>query len=70
MCEGAEAGCTLKGTWEEDHVRLEANRMGHVRVSGELFEHGDRDQHLKFEFRTDQTVLPSLRDALRALLDA
>ena len=51
------------GRWEDDAIRFEMDRSGHVAVSGLLLENGGYTQSLKFEFMTDQTVfVPLLRD--------
>lgn len=44
--------------------------MGHVLVSGELLEHGELGQTLRFAFRTDQTMLSPLARNLHMLRDA
>jgi hypothetical protein len=70
MAAGASGACVIKGQWEDDYLRLESNTMGHVVVSGELFEHSAFDQRLRFSFRTDQTVLLPLASGLQMLQDA
>jgi len=62
--------CIIKGQWEEDYLALEVNDMGHVLVSGEIFEHSEYGQRLKFAFRTDQTVLLPLARELQLLQEA
>src|SRR6476660_10605930 len=68
MVAGAVTSATLKGQFEDDCVRLRQNELGHVWVEGEIFDHPC--QHLRFAFRTDQTVLPRLVKGLRAWLRA
>jgi hypothetical protein len=69
MHAGRPGEALIKGAWEDDYLKFVSNDMGHVFVSGELFEHADPPQSLKFSFRTDQTVLgPLLRD-LKPLKD-
>lgn len=60
MDEGTPCSAMLKSPWEDDCLRFESNDMGHVQVSGELYERSDHSQSLKFSFRTDQTVLGPL----------
>lgn len=60
----------LKGTWEEDHIRIAVNEMGHVIVSGALFLQSDLPQALKFMFKTDQSVIKPFLDDLGSLLTA
>jgi len=62
--------CIIKGQWEDDYLSLEVNDAGHVLVSGEIFEHSEFGQRLKFAFRTDQTALLPLAKELQLLLDA
>lgn len=51
----------LQPLWETEHVRLQVRRSGVVWVSGEIGSGGSN--HLRFGFRTDQTVLaPLARD--------
>jgi hypothetical protein len=65
-----EGACTIKGQWEEDFLRVESNKMGHFRVSGEIVEHSEFDQRIRFDFRTDQTILSPLANDLQVLQDA
>lgn len=70
MATGKPGTAFIKAEWEEDFLRFQSNDMGHVWVSGEIFEHAELTQRLKFAFRTDQTVLlPLVRD-LRVLQEA
>ena len=63
MDAGKPGEALIKGQWEEDYIKFVLNDLGHLFVSGELHEHSDMAQSLKFEFRTDQTVLgPLIRD--------
>lgn len=63
MDAGRAGEAIIKGQWEEDYIKFALNDLGHVFVSGELYEHSDMAQSFKFEFRTDQTVLgPLIRD--------
>jgi hypothetical protein len=70
MATGTPGNVILKGQWEEDFLQLRSNAMGHVWVSGEIIEHSEFDQRLKFAFRTDQTILGPLERELRILHDA
>jgi hypothetical protein len=47
----------IRGLWEQDEINFAMNRLGHVVVSGQLFDYSELSQSLKFAFRTDQTVL-------------
>jgi hypothetical protein len=63
MAAGTPGEAVIRGQWEPDFIRFKMNDLGHVVVSGELFEHAELTQSLKFAFRTDQTVLgPLIRD--------
>ena len=63
MDAGTPAAATIRGSFEDDYIRLESNSRGHVLVTGEIHEHGELGQMLRFGFRTDQTVLgPLIRD--------
>jgi hypothetical protein len=63
MTVGAPGEATIRGQWDEDEINFNMNVLGHVIVSGQIFEHAELSQALKFAFRTDQTVLgPLLRD--------
>jgi hypothetical protein len=63
MIECMPGEAVLKGMWEDHFIRFKVNHLGHVVVSGELFEYAELAQSIKFAFRTDQTVLdPLLRD--------
>jgi hypothetical protein len=70
MATSLEGKCTIRGQYEADYVQLEVDGLGHVLVSGELIEHSELRQHLKFAFRTDQTVLLPLARELQLLFDA
>ncbi len=67
MIDGSPGEATIKFRYEEDYLRFEVNRLGHVFVSGELHEYSDLAQMLKFAFRTDQTVLAPLVRELAAV---
>jgi hypothetical protein len=67
MVAGRPGEAVLKGQWEDDAIRFEMNRLGHVRVSGLMLENGGSTQSLKFEFLTDQTVFGALLRDLAAL---
>ncbi len=63
MTEGLSCEAVLKGQWTKDFIQFKMNKLGHVVVTGELFEHSELSQFIKFAFRTDQTVFgPLLRD--------
>jgi hypothetical protein len=65
MMGGLPGTAELRGQWEKDFIRFEMNKLGHVKVSGELFEHSELTQSIKFAFFTDQTVFgPLLRDLI------
>ncbi len=70
MAAGAVGMCVIKGQWEDDYIKVEANAIGHVIVSGEIFERSYREQHLKYSFRTDQTMLLPLARDLEKLKNA
>jgi hypothetical protein len=70
MIDGSSGEATIKFRYEDDFLRFEMNRLGHVFVSGELYEHSERSQSLKFAFRTDQTVLAPLVQEFVAVHDA
>ena len=66
MAAGTPGKVIIKGEYEEDFLEIRSNVKGHVWVSGEICEHSESDQRLKFRFRTDQTILlPLARDLLR-----
>ena len=65
MIDGSPGETTLRYRHEPDFIRFEMNQLGHVIVSGELFDFALPQQRLKFAFGTDQTVLtPLLRDLI------
>jgi len=66
MDRSLTGSATLKPLFEDPFIELTLTRRGSVVVRGEMFEHSEHSQHLKFEFETDQTVLKPLIDALRA----
>ncbi len=70
MDSGQVARAILKARWEDDFISFESDKLGHVFVSGEIFEHGELSQSMKFEFRTDQTVLGQFVRRLANLLPA
>ena len=70
MIEGHPDEALLKGEWETDFMRFAMNKLGHVVVSGELYEHSELPQSMKFSFRTDQTVLALLVRDFTALHEA
>lgn len=47
----------LKPMWEAQYVEFQGIGLGHIQIRGELIEHGQHQQRLKFEFATDQTCL-------------
>ena len=69
MDAGHAAEATIKGEYEPDFVRFRRNDLGHVIVSGELFEQSELPQSIKFCFRTDQTVLGELVRGFKILLN-
>ncbi len=70
MDEGVPGTAVLKGQWDDDCLGFESNDMGHVTVTGELYERSDTPQSLRFAFQTDQTVLGSLIKDLDYILRA
>lgn len=58
----------LQPMWETEHVKLSLQHGGTVWVSGEVGHHFGN--HLRFGFRTDQTVLAPLIRDLEHLLTA
>jgi hypothetical protein len=58
----------LRTPYEADFIRLELGSRGSVAVTGEVREHSDFDQRLRFGFGTDQTVLRPLVRDLEAVL--
>jgi hypothetical protein len=70
MATGSPSSAVIKGRWEDDFIQIRSNAIGRVWVSGEIFEHSEYDQRLKFCFRTDQTILTPLARDLRTLQDA
>jgi len=68
MDTGKPGKAIIKGIYGDDCIRFESNDLGHVEVSGELHEHTERHQMLKFGFRTDQTTLGPLVSGLSGLL--
>jgi hypothetical protein len=60
----------LKEEYENQYVRMELDRIGHIAVTGELWYLAPLEQHLKFGFETDQTCLqPLFKDLSRVLED-
>lgn len=57
--------CRLEYRYEEPYIALSGDGLGHITVSGMLL---DRSQQLKFQFTTDQTVLPQFAETLRTLV--
>lgn len=70
MSTGAAGEATIRDRWENDFVCFTSNELGHIFVTGELFEHSDLPQSLRFGFRTDQTVIGPLICDFEALLKA
>jgi len=68
MKEGSPGEAVIKGQWEDSVIRFALDHLGHLVVSGELFEHAELSQSLRFAFATDQTVLGPLVRDLTALL--
>jgi hypothetical protein len=68
MDSGRAGEALIKGEWDDDFIKFTSNALGHVFVSGALFEHSEMAQSLQFEFRTDQTVLRPLIREFRPLL--
>lgn len=66
MDRSLSGSAKLKPLYEDPFIELTLTRRGSVVVKGEMFEHSEHSQHLRFEFETDQTVLKPLIDALRA----
>jgi hypothetical protein len=55
----------MKPLYEEEYIEFSCDKIGHINVKGEIFEHSEISQHLKFEFVTDQTCLPDFINDLR-----
>jgi hypothetical protein len=56
----------LQPMWEPEYVRMQLERTGAIWVSGDIG--SDAGNHLRFGFRTDQTVIaPLVRDLEAAL---
>lgn len=47
----------LKPMWEEQYIRLAGDGSGYIIVSGELVDHSENEQHVRFRFSTDQGCL-------------
>lgn len=56
MNEGKIKKTTLKANYEYDYWEFENDKLGHLFVKGEFFDHSG-GQHLKFQFKTDRTCL-------------
>ena len=69
MEAGQVTDAIIKGEREPDHVGFHRNALGHVIVSGELYEQSELPQSIKFCFKTDQTILAALVRDLRMLLN-
>jgi hypothetical protein len=67
MCGGSPGEFVIKYRYEQDFIRFAMNKLGQVFVTGECRFDSDLSQLLRFGFRTDQTVLAPLRDALAAI---
>lgn len=67
MATAAPGTAIIKGQWEQDFLQIESNALSHVTVSGEVFEHSEFDQRLKFAFQTDETILAPLVEDLQTL---
>jgi hypothetical protein len=60
----------LRDEFPEPYVKMEIDNLGHVNITGELWDHSQREQHLKFGFKTDQTCLrPLFNDLSRVIND-
>ena len=70
MDEKLKGTARIQGTYEQDWIEFECSSQGHVKVSGEIYEHSDLSQFLRFAFITDQTVLKPLVKAFERLRDA
>ncbi len=60
--QSLEGTATLRPLYEDDWIKLEVTKLGHVIVTGELFEHTAEPQSFRFAFTTDQTCLRPLVD--------
>ncbi len=54
--------------YEREFIRFEASKLGHITVQGELPDHSDHRQLLKFSFGTDQSYLPPFLESIEATL--
>ena len=70
MNDGTPGEATIKGMWEEDQVKFTLDKLGHIVVSGQVFERSEYPQEIRFAFPTDQTVLSPLVNDLTRLLEA
>lgn len=61
---GVASLSALEGTIE---MKLAGNGLGHVQITGYVVDEPARKNRLQFDFDLDQTFLPSIRDALRAV---
>jgi len=69
MDAGEPGEAIIKGQWDDDFIKFESNQSGHVIVTGQMQEHSELSQLLKFGFQTDQTVLGPLVRGLSVLLN-
>ena len=67
MDQGMADEAVLKQEWEDDHIRFQNDRLGHVIVTGEMVEHGS-GHRFAFTIETDQTVLRPFIDEFRESL--
>lgn len=61
---GVAEFCPLE---EQIQFKMSMNRLGHVAVSGVLFQHATYGSKLEFEFQLDQSYLPEIISSLRSL---
>jgi len=60
MQNTSEGKARLGHQFEDEYIELTINKMGHVLVKAEFFEHSEHSQSIKLEFKTDSTCLESL----------
>jgi hypothetical protein len=61
---------TLKCAGWGSSVTFEiSDKLGHLHISGQLNQHWpEQSNHLKFEFNSDQSIIPGLIDVLRTII--
>ncbi|MEM9291918.1 MAG: hypothetical protein AAGD01_09575 [Acidobacteriota bacterium] len=65
---GIQDEAVLGENYSDEHLTLRLLSLGHIEVTGQIIDHGDVLQTLSFGFRTDQTILGPLTQALEAIV--